>query len=145
MNYRLNVFGYPSADAAMLNVCLPDQRMVVEWTRDSIAAFGGDPDKMVLWGQSAGAGSAGYFAYAQYSDPLITGSNAKEGAAFGAFNESGLSPSQYENGFAVIGCPVSAETKRRGRGSAPRTARSCPRSSARTTSTTATRPPSSGT
>ncbi|KAK7924415.1 hypothetical protein PG985_006469 [Apiospora marii] len=208
MNYRLNIFGYPSADSAMLNVGLLDQRMVVEWTRDNIDAFGGDPDKIILWGQSAGAGSVGYFAYAHYSDPivsgliadsgaasmllkmphsgfstlaamvgcgggggdpgkdpeaeltcmqavnakvledtlstnaisftpvadnvtafantterlargliaplpLITGSNANEGAAFGAFNESGLSPGQYENGFAVIGCPVSAEAQRR--------------------------------
>jgi carboxylesterase type B len=48
-NYRLTIFGYPgSPEVPDKNPGLLDQRMAVEWTRDNIAAFGGDPKKIVL-------------------------------------------------------------------------------------------------
>lgn len=42
-----------------LNVAFKDQLMALEWIRDHIAQFGGDPDKIVLVGHSAGAMSVG--------------------------------------------------------------------------------------
>jgi cholinesterase len=48
-NYRLSVFGFPGGPGLPdQNVGLLDQRAVVEWTRDNIAAFGGDPNKIVI-------------------------------------------------------------------------------------------------
>jgi cholinesterase len=48
-NYRLTLFGYPgSKELPDQNAGLLDQRLVVEWARDNIANFGGDPNKMVL-------------------------------------------------------------------------------------------------
>ncbi|KAK9414310.1 putative Alpha/Beta hydrolase protein [Seiridium unicorne] len=73
MNYRLNVFGFPAAAGAHQNVGLLDQRMVVEWVRDNIAAFGGNPDQMVLWGQSAGAASVGMYGYSYPDDLIVKG------------------------------------------------------------------------
>ncbi|KAH7192829.1 Alpha/Beta hydrolase protein [Fusarium flagelliforme] len=73
MNYRVNVFGFPNAKDAHQNVGLLDQRMVVEWARDNVAAFGGDPDRMTLWGQSAGAGSVGMYGYAYPKDLIVKG------------------------------------------------------------------------
>jgi acetylcholinesterase len=56
MNYRLNILGFPNAAGLETqNVAFLDQRMALEWVRDNIAAFGGDPDRITLWGQSAGA------------------------------------------------------------------------------------------
>lgn len=93
MNYRVNLFGFPNAKAAHQNVGLLDQRMVVEWTRDNIAAFGGDVNKMILWGQSAGGASVGMYGYS-YPDDLIvqglisdSGSTSTLAKAFGNFSD----------------------------------------------------------
>ncbi|KAK3319129.1 Alpha/Beta hydrolase protein [Apodospora peruviana] len=75
-NYRVNIFGFPNAaglDNGKRNLGLLDQRLAVEWVRDNIAAFGGDPARITLWGQSAGAISAGYYQFAYPSDPIVQG------------------------------------------------------------------------
>jgi len=72
-NYRLNIFGFPNARGQPLekqNLGLLDQRLAVEWVRDNIAAFGGDPNRITLWGQSAGAISVGFYQYAHAEDPI---------------------------------------------------------------------------
>ncbi|KAI9170910.1 putative secreted lipase [Paramyrothecium foliicola] len=59
VNHRTGAFGYlPGADIlkeGSSNAGLLDQRMGLEWVADNIAAFGGDPDKVTIWGESAGA------------------------------------------------------------------------------------------
>jgi cholinesterase len=75
-NYRLNIFGYPNAAgiaSGQQNVGLLDQRLAVEWARTNIAQFGGDAERMVLWGQSAGAASVIYYVYSWWEDPIISG------------------------------------------------------------------------
>lgn len=81
MQYRLNAFGFPNAEAAHENVGLLDQRRAVEWTRDNIAAFGGDPAHMVLWGQSAGAMSTSMYTYGYPDDPIVAGTISDSGGA----------------------------------------------------------------
>lgn len=81
MNYRVNVFGFPNSNGLDgKNPGILDQRMVVEWTRDNIAAFGGDPDRITLWGQSAGGSSVDIYSYAWYEDPILSGLIADSGA-----------------------------------------------------------------
>ncbi|KAK8057627.1 hypothetical protein PG996_011564 [Apiospora saccharicola] len=73
-NYRLNIFGYPNAAGIPTeeqNPGLLDQRFAVEWVRDNIAAFGGDPKRIGLWGESAGAISVGTYGYAYPQDPIV--------------------------------------------------------------------------
>ncbi|KAI0968148.1 Alpha/Beta hydrolase protein [Xylaria arbuscula] len=71
MQYRLNIFGYPNSRVYSLNSGLLDQRLVVEWAQDNIAKFGGDPKRMTLWGQSAGAISVNYYLYSYPDDPIV--------------------------------------------------------------------------
>ncbi|KAH6670031.1 para-nitrobenzyl esterase [Halenospora varia] len=75
LNYRLNIFGNPHAAGLgpQLNLGLLDQRLALEWIRSNIANFGGDPSKITLWGQSAGASSTDYYNFAYPSDPIISG------------------------------------------------------------------------
>ncbi|OGM43972.1 hypothetical protein ABOM_007988 [Aspergillus bombycis] len=56
MNYRVNIFGFPGDPASPANLGLRDVRLALEWIRDNIAQFGGDPARITIFGQSAGAG-----------------------------------------------------------------------------------------
>jgi len=77
MNYRLGVFGFfshpeltqESAHHASGNYGLMDQTAALEWVRKNIAAFGGDPAKVTIFGESAGSFSVS----AQMASPLAQG------------------------------------------------------------------------
>ncbi|KAK4674923.1 hypothetical protein QC764_502830 [Podospora pseudoanserina] len=59
VNYRVGAFGFMPGKEVLqdgsANLGHLDQRMGLEWVADNIAAFGGDPDKVTIWGESAGA------------------------------------------------------------------------------------------
>ena len=58
VTYRLGVFGYLTPDsAAATNAGLRDQIAALRWVQRNIAAFGGDPSNVTVFGQSAGADS----------------------------------------------------------------------------------------
>ncbi|CAE6454104.1 unnamed protein product [Rhizoctonia solani] len=72
MNYRLGIYGFPpgqaAADAGGLNLAFKDQRLALEWVHKNIAYFGGDPDKVTIFGVSAGALSASYQSFYNNGD-----------------------------------------------------------------------------
>jgi para-nitrobenzyl esterase len=57
VNYRVGAEGWARIEGAPDNRGLLDQIAALQWVRDNIAGFGGDPDRVTLCGQSAGAGS----------------------------------------------------------------------------------------
>ncbi|XP_035695733.1 fatty acyl-CoA hydrolase precursor, medium chain-like [Branchiostoma floridae] len=62
INYRTNVFGFFSTGdyVAPGNFGLMDQRAAIVWTKENIAAFGGNPHAITIYGRSAGGESVGF-------------------------------------------------------------------------------------
>ncbi|KAL2182096.1 Carboxylesterase [Thermothelomyces heterothallicus CBS 202.75] len=63
MNYRLGFFGFAQSGAleseGSENAGLRDQRLAIEWVRDNIELFGGDPGRITIFGQSSGGLAVG--------------------------------------------------------------------------------------
>ncbi|KAF2171883.1 hypothetical protein M409DRAFT_63427 [Zasmidium cellare ATCC 36951] len=61
IQYRLGAFGFLSSDEVfrngVVNAGILDQTMALQWVQQYIHVFGGDPDKVTIMGESAGAGS----------------------------------------------------------------------------------------
>ncbi|TFK95311.1 Alpha/Beta hydrolase protein [Pterulicium gracile] len=61
VQYRLGLFGFLAGEETKKNgqpnAGLMDQELAMKWVHEYVRAFGGDPHKMTIWGQSAGAGS----------------------------------------------------------------------------------------
>ncbi|KAH8676790.1 Carboxylesterase family-domain-containing protein [Tricladium varicosporioides] len=62
LNYRMGAFGFLAgpeleAQGGHTNLGLWDQRLALHWIQENIAKFGGNPEKVTLMGESAGAGS----------------------------------------------------------------------------------------
>lgn len=89
VNYRLNIFGnfaHPelSAEAeykASGNYGYLDQVASLEWVRENIGAFGGDPSKVTIAGESAGSVSVSSLITSPLSRDLVAGAIGQSGAA----------------------------------------------------------------
>lgn len=88
VNYRLNVFGFLahpelSAEApykASGNYGLLDQLAALKWVKENIAAFGGDPNKVTIAGESAGSIAVSYQMASPLAKGLIAGAIGESGA-----------------------------------------------------------------
>lgn len=58
-NYRLGIEGFLKINGVPTNLGIRDQIAALQWVRSNIAAFGGDPDNVTIFGESAGAMSVG--------------------------------------------------------------------------------------
>ncbi len=89
INYRLNIFGFLahpelSSEAeygASGNYGLLDQQAALRWVYDNIAAFGGDPERITIAGESAGSISVSVQMASPLSRDLIAGAIGESGAA----------------------------------------------------------------
>ncbi len=77
-NYRTNIFGFPNApqldeQGKSQNLGLLDIDAAVQWVHDNIAGFGGDPNRITLFGQSAGSTAIDAYGYAHPNDTIVKG------------------------------------------------------------------------
>ena len=98
MNYRLGIFGFfshpeltkESRHHASGNYGLLDQAAALEWIRENIAAFGGDPQKVTIFGESAGSVSVSALMASPVSKKLMARAMGESGAMFGKALKDGM-------------------------------------------------------
>lgn len=73
LNYRVGVFGFLSIEdgSATGNYGLWDQHMGIKWVHDNIDEFGGDPNRVTIFGESSGSASTVYQALYTGNDGLF--------------------------------------------------------------------------
>ena len=81
INYRVGAEGFLYLPDSTPNLGLLDQIAALEWVRDNIAAFGGDPDAVTIFGESAGAMSVGTLLSMPGARGLFRRAIAQSGAA----------------------------------------------------------------
>lgn len=81
ISYRLGFDGFGWIEDAPLNRGVLDWLLALEWVRDNIAAFGGDPARVTIAGQSAGGGAVLTLLGMPRAQPLFSGIYSISGAA----------------------------------------------------------------
>ncbi len=113
INYRLGIFGFfahpeltrESPHHASGNYGLMDQILALHWVRDNIAHFGGDPENITIFGQSAGSMDASALMTSPLARGLFHKAIAESGAAvsFGPppLNRAEQLGDQFASSFAI--------------------------------------------
>ncbi|KAH9968416.1 carotenoid ester lipase precursor [Lactifluus volemus] len=115
MNYRVSALGFLPGkevkEAKIGNLGLQDQRLALKWVQKHVSAFGGDPSKVTIWGESAGAISVALH--------MLVNNGNQEGLFRGAIMQSGgpvpvgdieHGQPQYDALVKKAGCDGSSDT-----------------------------------
>ncbi|KAI4594405.1 hypothetical protein KJ359_008429 [Pestalotiopsis sp. 9143b] len=119
LNYRLSAFGFLWSSEVKAhgsaNNGLRDQRLALHWLQDNAAAFGGDPARVTLWGESAGAIAIGRHltAYGGRDDGLFRAAIMESGGPlerwpYAVPDPDAYSEALYANLTASAGCAGAA-------------------------------------
>ena len=81
INYRVGAEGFLYLGEGHANLGLLDQLAALEWVQENIAAFGGDPGNVTIFGESAGAMSVGTLLAMPRAEGLFRRAIAQSGAA----------------------------------------------------------------
>ena len=110
VNYRVDIFGFPGVPGGPTNLGLRDQRAAVEWVRNNIRNFGGDPNKITISGQSAGGASVDYWGYAYPNDPIVSGIIAHSGNVFSfPLQPAGVPEQNWDTVVHDVGCSTATD------------------------------------
>ncbi|KAL4882925.1 Alpha/Beta hydrolase protein [Aspergillus karnatakaensis] len=112
INYRLSLWGFLHSNEVVgegvTNLGLRDQRLALHWVQENIRAFGGDANKVTIFGESAGAASVGFqlTAYNGRDDALFRGAILQSGNPifYGAENGTQRSQPGFEAIVSAVGC-----------------------------------------
>ncbi|XP_068810389.1 cholinesterase isoform X2 [Struthio camelus] len=116
MNYRIGALGFlalPGNQEAPGNAGLFDQRLALQWVQENIAAFGGNPRSVTIFGESAGSASVSYHILSPGSHPFFTRAIMQSGSANAPW--AAITPSEARNRTVALAkhlhCPTSNETE----------------------------------
>ncbi|KDR75551.1 hypothetical protein GALMADRAFT_68919 [Galerina marginata CBS 339.88] len=110
-NYRLNIFGQPNSPqlaskTVSQNFGLLDLDAAVQWVHDNIGAFGGDPDRISLFGQSAGSVAVDAYTFAHPQDTIVKGVIEQSGnlALASGLGSASLNGTSWNTVAGNVGC-----------------------------------------
>ncbi|KAM7331306.1 hypothetical protein ACRRTK_010495 [Alexandromys fortis] len=116
MNYRVGALGFlalPGNSEAPGNMGLFDQQLALHWVQRNIAAFGGNPKSVTLFGESAGAASVNFHLLCPQSYPLFTRAILESGSSNAPW--AVMSPEEARNRTWALakftGCSKENETE----------------------------------
>lgn len=116
MNYRVGALGFlalPGNSEAPGNMGLFDQQLALQWVQRNIAAFGGNPKSVTLFGESAGAASVNFHLLCPQSYPLFTRAILESGSSNAPW--AVMSPEEARNRTWTLaeftGCSKENETE----------------------------------
>lgn len=117
INYRLGALGFlghPALSAegggSSGNYAIEDQRLALEWVRDNAAAFGGDPQRVTIFGESAGGSAICAHLWSPRSTGLFQRAILQSGALCGRASRTlAQAEEQGERLAAVVGCSGAGE------------------------------------
>jgi para-nitrobenzyl esterase len=110
LNFRLGAFGFlahPELDAESPNHVsgnygLLDQQAALRWVKANVAAFGGDPERITIFGQSAGASDVGYAMASPLAKGLFRRAIIESSAMFGTAGPAAKLASVEEGGRKLV-------------------------------------------
>uniref|UniRef100_A0A0C9Q317 Carboxylic ester hydrolase n=1 Tax=Fopius arisanus TaxID=64838 RepID=A0A0C9Q317_9HYME len=115
LNYRLGPLGLLSTgdDVIPGNFAFKDQVLALHWVQENIAAFGGDPGRVTIAGDSAGGTSVHYLMLSRLARGLFHQAIAESGSAVNnwAYNPPNLSRNKTHRLAKELGCPVTTSQK----------------------------------
>jgi len=109
IQYRVGPLGFMCLpdDEIAGNMGLLDQQLALKWVHEHIDAFGGDPDRVTIMGESAGSASVTYHILADGSQPYFSQAIAESGSAISSWAlDSEPEKHAKEIAGAFLGCPV---------------------------------------
>ncbi|XP_038173513.2 neuroligin-4, X-linked, partial [Arvicola amphibius] len=113
VNYRLGVLGFLSTgdQAAKGNYGLLDQIQALRWVEENAGAFGGDPERVTVFGSGAGASCVSLLTLSHYSEGLFQKAIIQSGTALSSWAVN-YQPAKYTRALAEqVGCgPASGDT-----------------------------------
>ncbi|CAN7937248.1 unnamed protein product [Ixodes hexagonus] len=115
MNYRLGSFGFltlgKGGEPSLGNQGLLDQVLALKWVREHIASFGGDPEKVTIFGESAGAWSINYHALSPLARSLFKRAIAQSGAVTVNFLTESVDGAKRRTLALAgsLGCPTASD------------------------------------
>ena len=85
-NYRLGILGFLNSgdNASLGNYGLWDQMLALKWVKDNIASFGGDPNSITIFGESAGGWSVSFLSFIPRNRDLFHRRISQSGVASSA-------------------------------------------------------------
>jgi len=114
INYRLHALGFLSFGNNLVsgNMGLRDQHLAIQWVRYNIHHFGGDPNRITIFGESAGGISVHAQVLSPANNGLLAGAISQSGSSlYLNLEKRGIEVEYAKNALVEMGCPTTMDQR----------------------------------